>query len=200
MIDFNKLQSAEVDKTYYPFFSRDNCFLDNSSSITLSEDFPDIKSGGSIPPSSINLKKSIKKLISDLESQEMKNILEKKLNVDLSNSEIVTTLRGYSRKKDGKIHTDSKSKIITLLLYLNESWEYDTGKLRMLKNEENLDDFIKEIPATLGSIVAFKVTENCFHGFLPFEGKRKSIQMNYVHKKNLKTHKLRHFLSSLFKK
>lgn len=200
MIDFNKLQSAEVDKTYYPFFSLDNCFLDNSSSITLSEDFPDIKSGGSIPPSSINLKKSIKKLISDLESQEMKNILEKKLNVDLSNSEIVTTLRGYSRKKDGKIHTDSKSKIITLLLYLNESWEYDTGKLRMLKNEENLDDFIKEIPATLGSIVAFKVTENCFHGFLPFEGKRKSIQMNYVHKKNLKTHKLRHFLSSLFKK
>ena len=40
----------------------------------------------------------------------MKNILEEKLNVDLSNSEIVTTLRGYSRKKDGKIHTDSKSK------------------------------------------------------------------------------------------
>ena len=79
----------------------------------------------------------------------MKAILEEKLNVDLSNSEIVTTLRGYSRKKDGKIHTDSKSKIITLLLYLNESWEYETGKLRMLKNEENLDDFIKEIPATL---------------------------------------------------
>ncbi len=38
--------------------------------------------------------------------------------------------------------SDSKSKIITLLLYLNESWEYETGKLRMLKNEENLDDFI----------------------------------------------------------
>ena len=199
MIDFNKLQSAEVDKTYYPFFSLDNCFLDNSSSITLSEDFPDIKSGGSIPPSSINLKGSIKKLISDLEGLEMKAILEEKLNVDLSNSEIVTTLRGYSRKKDGKIHTDSKSKIITLLLYLNESWEYETGKLRMVKNEENLEEFIKEIPATLGSVVAFKVTENCFHGFLPFEGKRQSIQMNYVYRKNAKTHKLRHFLSSLFK-
>ena len=129
----------------------------------------------------------------------MKAILEEKLNVDLSNSEIVTTLRGFSRKKDGKIHTDSKSKIVTLLLYLNESWEYETGKLRMLKNEENLDDFIKEIPATLGSVVAFKVTENCFHGFLPFEGKRQSIQMNYVYRKNFKTHKLRHFLSSLFK-
>ena len=168
MIDFNKLQSAEVDKTYYPFFSLDNCLLDNSSCFALPKDFPDIKSGGSIPPSSINLEESIKKLISDLESEEMKAILEEKLNVDLSNSEIVTTLRGFSRKKDGKIHTDSKSKIITLLLYLNESWEYETGKLRMLKNEENLDDFIKEIPATLGSIVAFKVTENCFHGFLPF--------------------------------
>ena len=199
MIDFNKLQSAEVDKTHFPFFTLDNCLIDNPSSNALSSDFPDIKSGGSIPPSSINLKGSVKKLISDLESQEMKAILEEKLNVDLSNSEIVTTLRGYSRKKDGKIHTDSKSKIITLLLYLNESWEYETGKLRMLKNEENLEEFIKEIPATLGSVVAFKVTENCFHGFLPFEGKRQSIQMNYVYKKNAKTHKLRHFLSSLFK-
>ena len=199
MIDFNKLQSAEVDNTYYPFFTLDNCLLGNPSSLALAEDFPDIKSGGSIPPSSINLEESIKKLISDLESEEMKAILEEKLNVDLSNSEIVTTLRGFSRKKDGKIHTDSKSKIITLLLYLNESWEYETGKLRMLKNEENLDDFIKEIPATLGSVVAFKVTENCFHGFLPFEGKRQSKQMNYVYRKNVKTHKLRHFLSSLFK-
>ncbi len=115
MIDFNKLQSAEVDKTHYPFFTLDNCLIDNSSSAALAGDFPDIKSGGSIPPSSINLKGSVKKLISDLESQEMKAILEEKLNVDLSNSEIVTTLRGYSRKKDGKIHTDSKSKIITLL-------------------------------------------------------------------------------------
>ena len=199
MIDFNKLQSVEVDKTHYPFFALDNCLIDNPSSTALARDFPDIESGGSIPPSSIDLEESIKKLISDLESQEMKTILEEKLNVDLSNAEIVTTLRGYSRKKDGKIHTDSKSKIITLLLYLNESWEYETGKLRMLKNGENLDDFIKEIPATLGSVVAFKVTENCFHGFLAFEGKRQSIQMNYVYRKNAKTHKLRHFLSSLFK-
>jgi len=199
LIDFNKLQSVEVDKTHYPFFTHDNCLIDNPSSTALARDFPNIKSGGSIPPSSIDLEESIKKLISDLESQEMKTILEEKLNVDLSNSEIVTTLRGYSRKKDGKIHTDSKSKIITLLLYLNESWEYETGKLRMLKNGENLDDFIKEIPATLGSVVAFKVTENCFHGFLPFEGKRQSIQMNYVYRKNAKTHRLRHFLSSLFK-
>ena len=64
MIDFNKLQSAEVDKTHYPFFSIDNCLLDIPSSLALAEDFPDIKSGGSIPPSSLNLKKSIKKLIS----------------------------------------------------------------------------------------------------------------------------------------
>ena len=68
MIDFNKLQSAEVDKTHYPFFCLDNCLLDNPSRIALAKDFPDIKSGGSIPPSSINLKGSIKKLISDHKS------------------------------------------------------------------------------------------------------------------------------------
>ena len=44
---------------------------------------------------------------------------------------MVTTLRGYSRKKDGKIHTDSKTKILTVLLYLNENWLDINGNLRL---------------------------------------------------------------------
>mgnify|MGYP003327121918 CR=1 FL=1 len=61
-------------------------------------------------------------------------MLEKKFNVDLSDSEVVSTLRGYSRERDGQIHTDSKSKILTVLLYLNHEWKEETGNLRMLSN------------------------------------------------------------------
>ena len=52
--------------------------------------------------------------------------------------------------KDGKIHSDSKSKVLTFLLYLNEEWVNEKGLLRMLKNNSDLEDFIQEIPASFG--------------------------------------------------
>ncbi|GIR87246.1 MAG: hypothetical protein CM15mP86_07050 [Gammaproteobacteria bacterium] len=82
-------------------------------------DFPDIESGGSFP--SDNLEEGyIKKLVQELEGDKFKAILEDKLGVDLKDAEVITTLRGFSRAKDGKIHTDSQSKIVTVLLYLNK--------------------------------------------------------------------------------
>ena len=102
--------------------------------------------------------------------------------------------------KDGKIHSDSKTKIITVLLYLNENWDESIGLLRMLKEKDNINSYITEIPASMGSMVAFKVTNNCWHGFIPFEGKRCSIQLNYLYKEALSQHKIRHKLSSFFKK
>ena len=102
--------------------------------------------------------------------------------------------------KDGQIHTDSKTKILTVLLYLNPNWDSNIGNLRLLNENNNLDNYIKEISSSFGNLVAFKVTENCWHGFEPFEGKRLSIQLNYVYPDALKTHSLRHTVSSFFKK
>ena len=130
----------------------------------------------------------------------MRTILENKFQVDLKDKPVVSTFRGYSRIKDGKIHSDSKTKIITVLLYLNEKWDESSGLLRMLKEKDNIDNYITEIPASMGSMVAFKVTNNCWHGFIPFEGKRCSIQLNYLNEEALSKHKIRHKLSSFFKK
>ena len=130
----------------------------------------------------------------------MRAILENKFQVDLKDKPVVSTFRGYSRIKDGKIHSDSKSKIITVLLYLNEKWDESNGLLRMLKEKDNIDNYITEVPASMGSMVAFKVTNNCWHGFIPFEGKRCSIQLNYLYEESLSKHKIRHKLSSFFKK
>ena len=198
LIDLNSIKSAPVDDTFFPFFSVSNCIEDNGKS--LAKEFPDLEKGGSYPSNLPGLSDKIKKLISEIESDAMKEVLSEKFQVDLSNTEVITTLRGYSRMKDGKIHTDSKSKVLTFLLYLNEEWNNEKGLLRMLKNEFDLEDFIREIPASFGSLVVFKVTENCWHGFHPVEGKRLSMQMNYVKKESASSHKIRHGLSSFLKK
>ena len=199
LLDKNQLNLAKVDNNFFPYFHVENALSHFLNSSDLVKDFPDIDSGGSFP--SDNLKEGdIKKLVEELEGDEFKAILENKLEVDLKDAEVITTLRGFSRFKDGKIHTDSQSKIVTVLLYLNKNWDNEIGNLRLLKKNNDLDNYIQEISSEYGNLVAFKVTDNCWHGFMPFEGKRLSIQLNYIYPKSLKMHKIRHKLSASFKK
>ena len=199
LLDKNQLNLAKVDNNFFPYFHVKNALSHFLNSSDLVKDFPDINSGGSFP--SDNLKEGdIKKLVEELEGDEFKAILENKLGVNLKDAEVITTLRGFSRFKDGKIHTDSQSKIVTVLLYLNKNWDNDIGNLRLLKKNNDLDNYIQEISSEYRNLVAFKVTDNCWHGFMPFEGKRLSIQLNYIYPKSLNMHKIRHKLSASFKK
>ena len=56
------------------------------------------------------------------------------------------TVRGFVRSRDGEIHTDSKTKLITVLLYMNEGWESDGGRLRILRSGTDLEDSVAEVP------------------------------------------------------
>lgn len=199
LLDKNQLNLAEVDKSFFPYFHVENALSHDFEPLDLIENFPNIDSGGSFP--SDNLEEGyIKKLVQELEGDKFRAILEDKLEVDLKDAEVITTLRGFSRAKDGKIHTDSQSKIVTVLLYLNKNWDNSIGNLRLLKKNNDLEAYIQEISSEYGNLVAFKVTDNCWHGFMPFEGKRLSIQLNYIYPRSLNTHKIRHKLSSSFKK
>ena len=200
MLNFELIKKAEINSEFYPFFTVQDVFLNKEDHNRITKDFPSINKGGSFPSDSVSYGKSIRSLIDTLEGEKMRAILENKFQVDLKDKPVVSTFRGYSRMKDGKIHSDSKTKIITVLLYLNENWDESIGLLRMLKEKDNIDNYIIEIPASMGSMVAFKVTNNCWHGFIPFEGKRCSIQLNYLYKEALSQHNFRHKLSSFFKK
>ena len=200
MLNFELIKKAEINSEFYPFFTVQDAFLNKQDHKKIATDFPKINKGGSFPSDSVSYGQSIQSLLDSLEGDQMRNILENKFQVDLQDKPVVSTFRGYSRMKDGKIHSDSKTKIITVLLYLNNNWDKDSGLLRMLREENNIDNYITEIPASMGSMVAFKVTNNCWHGFIPYEGKRCSIQLNYLYKEALSQHKIRHKLSSFFKK
>ena len=110
------------------------------------------------------------------------------------------TVRGMASARDGRIHTDTKSKFLTMLLDLNPTWESAGGWLRILKNGRNLEDYVVEIPPTFGTCLLFKVTENCWHGHTPFIGARKVLQLNYVTDETaLKRHLWRHRMTAKLK-
>jgi hypothetical protein len=49
-----------------------------------------------------------------------------------------------------------------------------------LRKGQNIEDYVDEIAPLAGTMVAFQVTDNCWHGHTPVEGKRQSIQLNYL--------------------
>lgn len=176
-------------------------FLDADTVARVNATYPPIASGGSFPVESLDAGMAIKAVIEELDGPEFQKAIEEKFDVDLSGRPKMYSLRGYTRAKDGKIHTDSKDKIITVLLYLNESWAHAGGRLRLLKNGQNVDDFVTEVPPDGGTLLVFKRSDNSWHGHHPFEGPRRSLQMNWMTSEGTKGfHKLRHTISAGIKR
>ena len=110
------------------------------------------------------------------------------------------TVRGFVRKKDGSIHTDSKTKIITVLVYLNNDWDDDGGRLRILRNGTDLENYTDEVSPVNGTLLVFRRSDNSWHGHHPHEGQRRAIQMNWVLNDDVvRTEQGRHFVSTYLK-
>jgi len=133
-----------------------------------------------MPVSEVSGGKAYEALLDALQGEEFRQVIAEKFSIDLEGLPILTTVRGVMRQKDGRIHTDSKTKVITVLLYLNDSWDQEGGHLRVLRDGENIENYVEEIPPAAGTLMVFKVTDNCWHGHKPVVGKRLSIQMNYL--------------------
>jgi Rps23 Pro-64 3,4-dihydroxylase Tpa1-like proline 4-hydroxylase len=90
------------------------------------------------------------------------------------------TLRGRARPRDGKIHADSRTKLISALIYLNEAWSAPGGRLRLLRSSDDLGDYAAEVAPVDGTLVAFRVGPNSWHGHTAASGQRRAIQLNWV--------------------
>jgi len=146
----------------------------------ISDDYPRINKAGSFPLSEVTFGPKFKELTDDLNGSEFRAAVGRKFSIDLTDRPTMITVRGRCSEKDGKIHTDSKTKIITVLLYMNSKWESAGGRLRLLRSENNLDDIVLELPPVAGTLLAFKRSDNSWHGHKPFDGERRVIQLNWV--------------------
>ena len=198
-LDFAALEQAPAVTDPFEYVVVSD-FIIGSQHSTVIENFPDIRQGGSYPLSNLDLTQNFQDLIDELDSPAFQSAIERKFNIDLSGKPKLFSLRGICRKKDGRIHTDSKDKIITVLLYINEDWTATGGRLRLLKSN-NLDDYVDEIAPDAGKLLIFRRSDNSLHGHAPFEGKRCSIQLNWLTTDNRKHFQtMRHRFSALLKK
>ena len=147
---------------------------------SLLADFPRIRGHGSYPIESLEYGSAFARLVAALRSAELRGAIEEKFGIDLTDRPTLLTVRGRSDGKDGQIHTDSASKIITLLLYMNPVWEHAEGRLRLLRGPRDLDDYAAEVAPLAGTMLAFRRSERSFHGHRAHVGERRSLQLNWV--------------------
>jgi SM-20-related protein len=200
LLNLAKLQSAQVESSPYHYTIIPG-FLSAETVARVNATYPPISQGGSYPVESLDTGMAIKDVIDELDGPAFEALIAQKFQVDLKDRPKMYSLRGYTRAKDGQIHTDSKDKIITVLLYLNENWQQPGGRLRILKNSHNVDDFVAEVPPDNGTLLVFKRSESSWHGHHPFDGPRRSLQMNWMTTEGSKGwHKVRHSISAAVKK
>jgi hypothetical protein len=200
LIDLDRLRATPAETEPYDYLVVPN-FVKADTLQDILKDYPDVPGPGSHPPSVLDIRGRFKDLMEEIDQPPFRKLIEEKFGVDLTNRPTMYTVRGFCRATDGKIHTDSETKIITVLIYMNDDWDSDGGRLRILRNGTDLNDFAAEVPPNGGTLLVFKRSDKSWHGHEPFAGKRRAVQMNWVTSQAVVDHEQgRHARSSMFKK
>ena len=104
-------------------------FVKADARSAIHSDYPDVNRPGSFPLGEVSYGPAFAKLVEEMRSDEFRMAFEEKFGIDLTNRPDMITVRGRCSEKDGKIHTDSETKIITILIYMNAGWESSGGQL-----------------------------------------------------------------------
>lgn len=199
MLDIGALKAAQTVTTPFPYVIVP-AFVKADALEAIQKDFPEIEKPGSFPLETLRYGTTFKNFMAALRGPEFRQAVEDKLNINLEKRPTMITVRGRTRARDGQIHTDSKTKLVTVLIYMNGKWENQGGRLRLLRSPDNINDMIEEVPPEEGTLLVFLNTPNAWHGHEPFEGQRRTIQLNWVTDMGVVwREKLRHTISALFK-
>ena len=199
-LNIEKLRATKVEDQPFEYLVVPG-FVDASTLRVVNATYPPIDKGGSYVIEALDPRVAVKKVIDELDSPEFEAAIAEKFGVDLAGKPKMYSLRGQTRAKDGRIHTDSKDKVITVLLYFNESWPHNSGRLRLLRDGKDLENYVAEVPPDNGTLLVFRRADNSWHGHHPFVGQRRALQMNWMTSGGRKGfHALRHKLSAVLKK
>ena len=199
-MNLDAFKATPLTKEPFEFLTVPN-FLRPEACAEINRDYPKIAESGSFPAAQLSYGPAFQQLLDEMASDEFRDAFAEKFGVDLTGRPHTITVRGRCSARDGRIHTDTKSKILTLLIYMNPEWEHSGGRLRLLKSNAGLDDPIMEVPPAAGTLLAFKRADNSWHGHMPFEGERRVIQFNWVTSEgNARVAMLRHHLSAAVKR
>ena len=199
-IDIAAFDAATIAREPFPYAMVPR-FVTPGALAAINADFPDVRHAGSFPLPTLKYGPAFSEFMSAIQGPEFTRAVEKKLGMSLTGRPTMVTVRGQSKAADGQIHTDSVTKLITVLIYMNGQWDSPHGRLRLLRSPDNLNDVIAEVPPDEGTMLIFKNQSNAWHGFEAFEGPRRVIQLNWVtNDRVVWWEQTRHKISAFFKK
>ncbi|NUO73303.1 MAG: 2OG-Fe(II) oxygenase [Frateuria sp.] len=195
LLDPARLDRPDTDVRLEPFpFLIAHGQLPDDARPELERDFPRYGSAGFFPYDPADCGPSINALVANLTAPAFASAIGAHLGIDdLGQYPTLVTLCRHLNKRHGTIHTDSRSKVATALLYLNNRWpDTSDGCLRFLRRIDDIDDVVvPELTPLYGEFAVFKRCDNSFHGHLPYEGERRVIQVAWLTSEEEKLRKTR---------
>lgn len=203
-LDYKALDETPVSNDPYTHILVEN-FVTPASLAEVVAELPKLSKGGSFPIDSLKFGPHAKALMQELEGPRFRDAVARKFGLDLAGAPTMVTLRGASREKDGRIHCDSTTKRVTILLYLNpetEAWARREGCLRLLRGPDDIEDYAREVPPVNGTLLIFPNGPTTWHGHKQFVGTRYVIQLNYMTtdataRSEMRRHKISAFIKRL---
>ncbi len=199
-IDLARFERAKLETDPFPYVLVPG-FVPEAVRGALAADYPKIEQPGSFPVADLRFGANFRAFLDEIQGPAMRAAFARKFAIDLTGRPTMVTVRGQAQLKDGSIHTDTASKLITVLIYMNEAWEAKGGRLRLLRSNRDLEDMVAEVPPAAGTLLAFRVTKNSWHGHAPASGPRRVVQLNWVESEAVvRRERLRHGLSARVKR
>jgi SM-20-related protein len=204
VLDIDVIRNAELKRDPFEHFIGAD-FVRKDAVAGLQASFPDFRTPGFHPVPDEMMKGEFGEAIRELKGDPMSAALSEKFGVDFLQFPRFVTVRKISAAHEGRIHCDSESKVMSLLLYLNEGWSSPDGRLRVLRSQNSFDDYAAEVDPKVGSVFAFMRRDHSWHGHTPFVGERRVIQVAWLRSQDeidrkSKRHKVSGFLKGIFGK
>lgn len=180
IIDLERLASAKTfDAPYRHFFGEE--LLRAGSAEALQRDYPKLKNAGYLTLREIDPVGTFAEFLEELQGREVSAAVSERLQFDLvSRPKLVTVMR-WSPLRAGRIHTDGKSKLATMLVYFNSEWTAGSaGAIRVLNGPNDMNDMAAEVAPLSGNFFGFLRSDNSWHGHLPYQGERKVVQITWL--------------------
>lgn len=179
MLNLDALRSQPLHSDPFDFMVVPG-FLDAETLARTNADYPAIDTAANHPLESLSCGPAFAQLMQEVQGKPFAEALGARFGMELASLPSTVTVRKFCERTDGNIHTDHKSKVITVLIYFNEQWDREEGQLRMLRSKDNIEDYVAQIPPLGGTMLVFRRTDHSWHGHTRFVGERRMVQLNYL--------------------
>jgi len=178
LLDLAAFRAAPRWDDPYPWTAAAGC-LRPEALPALRRDFPVLSRAGYHPVETFTPRGAFAALLAEIEAGVLDRAMAEKFGIDFTALPRLVTVRQVSAAHEGRPHTDSESKVATLLLYLHPGWASPEGRIRVLRRAA-LEDPVAEVSPAEGNIFAFVRGENSWHGHTPFVGERRVVQVTWL--------------------